>query len=106
MPYNWVQVPGSNLFLIISEQRAVKVLSPGLTNANEPKFGWHDNEVYDVTTRTLGDGPMQYLCDAAASVCLYEDASLSTPIDESEGEFRPGSGLTTIENQTRQSIPR
>lgn len=68
------------------------------SNANDPKFGWHDNEVYDVTTRTVGDGPLEYQCDEAPTDCLYEDASLSNPIGDNEGEFMPGIGLTPIPN--------
>ena len=89
-------LPALGLVLGATLAMAMNFANP--SNANDPKFGWHDNEVYDVTTRTVGNGPLQYQCDAAASVCLYQDASLSTPIDESQGEFMPGSGLTPIEN--------
>ena len=68
------------------------------SNANDPKFGLHENEVYDVTDRTVGPGPEQYQCNAATTDCLYEDASLTIPVENSEGEFMPGSGLTPIEN--------
>lgn len=64
---------------------------------NNPQFGQSNGQTYDVTGRTVGPGPLQYLCNQAVSDCLFEDVELTTPISTSEGQFVPGSGLMPIE---------
>lgn len=75
---------------------AMNFASP--TTANDPKYGWHEGEVYDVTNRSMGSGALQYQCNIDTDPCLFQDAEVTTPISGSQGEFVPGSGLTPIED--------
>jgi hypothetical protein len=75
---------------------AMNFASP--TSANDPKYGWHDGEVYDVTNRTMGSGAQQYLCNTDTAPCLYQDVDGTTPISNIQGEFVPGSALNPIED--------
>jgi hypothetical protein len=68
------------------------------TSADDPKYGWHNGEVYDVTNRSMGSGALQYQCNIDTEVCLYQDSEITNPVPGSQGEFVPGSGLTPIED--------
>ena len=89
-------LPALALVLAATLAMAMNFAEP--KSADDPKFGWHDGEVYDVTNRSMGSGPLQYQCNIDTNTCLFEDAELTTPVSGSEGEFVPGSGLTPIEN--------
>ncbi len=89
-------LPALGLVLGATMAMAMNFANP--SNANDPKFGSANGEVYNVTTRTMGPGAQQYQCTLAESDCLYEDSDLITPIANSEGQFVPGSGLTPIED--------
>lgn len=65
------------------------------SNIDDPQFGYDATEEkwYDVTSMTEG---VDFLCNTAPQSCLY-DAVDGQPIQDSEGEFVPGSGLEPIE---------
>ncbi|OYX14770.1 MAG: hypothetical protein B7Z16_14110 [Algoriphagus sp. 32-45-6] len=85
------------LALVLGATLAMAMNFANPSTVNDPKFGESNGEVYDVTNRTVGPGPLQYQCNQATSTCLFEDAELTIPISESDGQFVPGSGLMPIE---------
>lgn len=89
-------LPALALVLAATIAMAMNFANP--SHVNDPKFGSANGNVYDVTHRTMGPGPLQYRCNIATSDCLYEDSGLVTPVPDIEGQFVPGSGLTPIED--------
>ena len=64
---------------------------------DNPRYGTHDGNVYDVTNVDMGPGADEYWCDSDPSTCLFQDQQATTPVVGSLGEFIPGIDLEPID---------